>query len=90
MSTHSKLTPVEREVMKHLCAGRAPKQIAPLIGYTGRQSVHNHITKVKDKLGADTTYQACAIFAAIHKSQPWMRDILAGKKLIHPWKKVMP
>lgn len=49
-SRYARLTPREREVMKHVVAGRMNKQIAGVIG-TGEQTVKVHRARVMAKLG---------------------------------------
>lgn len=55
----------EKTVIELLCQGLAPKEIGNRINpKASRRNVHYYITRVKDKLGARTAWQACAIYGA--------------------------
>lgn len=65
--TAVRLTDIERRFMELLCQGVGPKEIGTRVTpKVQRKSVHYYLARVKWKLGARTTYQACAIYATIH------------------------
>lgn len=76
---HARLNDLERKIIRLLCEGKTPKQIGPLVGFSSRRNVHNYLTKIKDKLGVETNWQACAVFALIHHAEPWAQQLLKGK-----------
>lgn len=84
--SHAKLTPREKEILRLICQGHSPKQIAPLVKLGDRRSVHNDLSSIKNKLGVETTPQAAVVFALIHRNQPWVRDLLYSRGIRHPWK----
>lgn len=64
-----RLTNIEREIITLLCQGVSPKEIGSRYKQykMARKTVHYFLRRVKDKLGARTTYQACAIFGSLYQ-----------------------
>lgn len=54
----------EAEVLAMLIAGNPPKKIASLRG-VDPQTVRTSMFRAKAKLGARTTFQACAMYAVL-------------------------
>lgn len=66
--TYVRLTDTETIIIRLMCQGVTPKEIGGRYPKykQARKTVHYFLRRIKDKLGARTTYQACAIYGSLH------------------------